>query len=64
MNVGSQTVQALVLYEEKDLDDKYAAVAERAEDIFAKRTKTVGAMQKAKWALYEKKHFETLLNDI
>jgi hypothetical protein len=41
----------LVLYEKKDLDDKYAAVAKRAKDIFAKRTKTVGAMQKAKWAL-------------
>jgi hypothetical protein len=56
--------QALILFEKKDLDDKYAAVAERAEDTFAKRTKTAGALQKTKWALYKKKHFETLLNHI
>jgi hypothetical protein len=40
--------QALVLFEKKDLNDKYAAVAERVEDIFAKRMKTIGAIQKTK----------------
>jgi hypothetical protein len=47
-----------------ELDESQQALNQKTDDIVSKRLKGTSWTKKTKWALYEKRHFDTLLADI
>ena len=56
--------QALKVFDVNDLDPMHALVVQKAAATFKKRVRQVGWGKKTKWAVFEKKQFDSLLSDI
>lgn len=56
---------SLVVYNpQKDLDPPIATLHEKMRQLAIKRQNRSGVRQKAKWALYQEKHFRRLIEDV
>ncbi|KAH6999492.1 prion-inhibition and propagation-domain-containing protein [Ilyonectria destructans] len=54
----------LEVFGPSDMDESTQALSARTKTIWAKRTKAVSWVKRTKWAVYEKKYFDRLLEDI
>ena len=54
----------VVLDAQKDIDSTSRSLHEKMRNLSIKRQNNTGLKQKAKWALYEEKHFRRLIEDL
>ncbi|KAM0362806.1 hypothetical protein ACHAO7_011218 [Fusarium culmorum] len=60
---GSSPID-LQVFDQNDMDSQTFALAKNVQSIYEKRTNGVSWARKTKWAVYEKKQFDRLLEDI
>jgi hypothetical protein len=62
--VGTGDSSLMVLDMQTDLDAAHQTLHEKMRGLSIRRQNKTTLRQKAKWALYEKKHFERLITDV